>query len=263
MARQLSTKSLIFSLRLIINYKTLVVTALSVSATYLCFRYHIVGDFPLTIVGIAIVFPVVFSIDSAYKRRERALENLADFKAHAVSTYLSFKDWIPGNNPSLPQNLKDKVVALYEGVVKVFVHGKDASKDFESEVYPRITDLSAAVQEFRQTGVAATEMSRVNQYLSRMIHSLENLRIILEYRTPSSLRAYGKVFIFSFPILYAPYFVYLSESFTEGLEYFVPVVFSFILVSLANIQDHLENPFDQLGEDDIHFRVDEFKAMLR
>ena len=34
----------------------------------------------MTLVGIAIVFPVVFSIDSAYKRRERALSYLADLK---------------------------------------------------------------------------------------------------------------------------------------------------------------------------------------
>ena len=31
----------------------------------------------------------------------------------------------------------------------------------------------------------------------------------------------------------------------------MPLLFSFILVSLDNIQMHLENPFDQVGEDDI------------
>ena len=31
----------------------------------------------------------------------------------------------------------------------------------------------------------------------------------------------------------------------------MPILYSFILVSLDNIQDHLENPFDKVGEDDI------------
>jgi hypothetical protein len=35
----------------------------------------------------------------------------------------------------------------------------------------------------------------------------------------------------------------------------MPILYSFILVSLDNIQDHLENPFDEVGEDDI--RIDE------
>jgi hypothetical protein len=33
----------------------------------------------------------------------------------------------------------------------------------------------------------------------------------------------------------------------------MPILYSFILVSLDNIQDHLENPFDEVGEDDVRF----------
>lgn len=33
--------------------------------------------------------------------------------------------------------------------------------------------------------------------------------------------------------------------------YVMPVLFTTILVSLDNIQAHLENPFDPIGEDDI------------
>src|SRR3989442_3051743 len=36
-------------------------------------------------VGVAIVFPVVFSIGSAYSRRETALQRFSDFKGHARS----------------------------------------------------------------------------------------------------------------------------------------------------------------------------------
>ncbi len=42
----------------------------------------------------------------------------------------------------------------------------------------------------------------------------------------------------------------------------MPVLFSVILVSLDNIQDHLENPFDQVGEDDVAINAEKFVARL-
>ena len=53
---------------LIINYKTLIITALSIASTYLCLRYEWVADFPLTLIATAIVFPIVFSIGSQTAR---------------------------------------------------------------------------------------------------------------------------------------------------------------------------------------------------
>src|ERR1044071_9198976 len=83
----------------IINYKTLIVTVLSVVSTYLCYRYHLIAKFPDMLVGVAIVFPVVFSIGSAFSRRETALQRLSDFKGHAAAIYFATKDW-HGNNSS-------------------------------------------------------------------------------------------------------------------------------------------------------------------
>ena len=58
---------------MIINLKTLVITLLSVLSTFLCITYSISADFPLTLIATAIIFPIVFSINGAYKRREVAL----------------------------------------------------------------------------------------------------------------------------------------------------------------------------------------------
>src|SRR5258706_15220528 len=81
-------KSILRSLWLIINYKTIIVTTLSVVSTYVCYRFGLVAKFPDMLVGVAIVFPVVFSIGSAYTRRETALQRLADFRGHAVALFL-------------------------------------------------------------------------------------------------------------------------------------------------------------------------------
>ena len=42
----------------------------------------------------------------------------------------------------------------------------------------------------------------------------------------------------------------------------MPILFSVVLVSLENIQDHLENPFDQIGEDDIVINAEKFVERL-
>jgi predicted membrane chloride channel (bestrophin family) len=42
----------------------------------------------------------------------------------------------------------------------------------------------------------------------------------------------------------------------------MPILYSFILVSLDNIQDHLENPFDEVGEDDIVIDADETIVLI-
>jgi hypothetical protein len=42
----------------------------------------------------------------------------------------------------------------------------------------------------------------------------------------------------------------------------MPVLYSFILISLHNIQENLEHPFDQVGDDDIIINVDEEVGVL-
>ena len=246
------------SLYLIINYKTLIVTILAVVSTWLCNYYKIIADFPLTLIGIAMVFPVVFSIDSAYKRRERALWMLSDFKAHVMAIYLASRDWLEGNE-EFEVEVKDKLIGVYGSIREIFT---DGNEKHQLGVYKKISDLSLLMKKFRELELPSGEISRVSQYISKITVDVENLASILRYRTPVTLRAYSKVFIFSFPILYGPYFASVSGHYSPNLEYMMPVLFSFILVSLDNIQSHLENPFDQVGEDDIVFDVDEFAHII-
>ena len=48
----------------VVNLKSVLISALAVLSTWLCLRYHIKADFPLTLIATAIVFPVVFSIST-------------------------------------------------------------------------------------------------------------------------------------------------------------------------------------------------------
>src|SRR3954465_3527578 len=100
-------KSILRSIYLIINYKTFIVTALAVVSAYLCFRFNFIARFPDMLVGVAIVFPVVFSIGSAYSRRETALQRWADFRGHAIAIYYATRDWPSEKDNDLTARMRD------------------------------------------------------------------------------------------------------------------------------------------------------------
>ncbi|NNC48258.1 MAG: hypothetical protein HKO13_07495 [Sphingomonas sp.] len=46
------------------------------------------------------------------------------------------------------------------------------------------------------------------------------------------------------------------------LTYIIPVLFAIILTGLDNIQTHLEDPFDQIGPDDVAINAEKFVELL-
>lgn len=98
---------LLRSLGLIINYKTFIVSALAALSTYVCRISGLTADFPLTLVGVAIVFPIVFSIGGAYKRREDTLKEYGSLKAHGRAIYFASRDWIDEPDAALRDELRD------------------------------------------------------------------------------------------------------------------------------------------------------------
>lgn len=251
------------SFKLIINYKTLLVTIMAVLSTYLCYSLGWTAKFPDMLVGVAIVFPVVFSIGSAYTRRETALQRFSDFKGHAIAVYYASRDWASNKENDLPAQARQLVREMLHTLRMVLrAQSKQEWDEQEKKMYDQFSKLSMLTMQFRNFGVQSGEISRVSQYISKMIIAFDNMRIIHRYRTPITLRAYSKVFIYTFPIIYGPYFASTFRDFSAQLEYVMPILYSFILVSLDNIQDHLENPFDEVGEDDIVIDVEETAQFL-
>lgn len=83
----------------------------------------------------------------------------------------------------------------------------------------------------------------------------ENVMAINRHRTPISLRAYCLLFIYIFPIIYIPSFLYKIDAETPHIILYLITAFKgFILISLYNVQDHMEHPFDQNGLDDIRLK---------
>jgi hypothetical protein len=215
------------------------------------------------LVGVAIVFPVVFSIGSAYTRRETALQRLADFKGHAIAIYFAARDWSTDNNHDLHIQSRKIIHDMMLLMKDMFRTDHDPEwGGNEKKMYAQFSTLSRLTMELRKYGVQSGEISRVSQYVSKMVIAFDNLKVIHNYRTPITLRMYSKVFIYIFPIIYGPYFASILKDFSPSLEYVMPILYSFILVSLDNIQDHLENPFDNVGEDDIVIDAEETTQLL-
>ncbi len=246
----------------VVNRKSMIISTLAVLATWACLQLKITADFPLTLIATAIVFPLVFSISTAYNRREKALEEYGSLKANGRALYLAARDWAQDAPRARRESVAATLGELLSACRDLFTSPVKAAGGHEERVYAAFSNLSSIVNQLRADGVTATECSRCNQYIARMMHGFENIKHIYEYRTPRSLRAFSDFFILLLPVLYGPYFAFQAQEFRPELFFIMPVLFALILVGLANIQDHLENPFDQIGEDDVAINPDRFVSTL-
>ena len=243
---------------LIINWKTFVITGLAIASTAFCIHFEIKADFPLTLIGTAIVFPIVFSIGGAYKRREVALDEYGSIKAHGRALYFAVSHWLENPPKELKTEIKTNLENLLNSLTDVFTNPINELENTEKKVYENFNSISVFIKSLRSHGLPSGEASRSNQFLSKMMISFERIKHIYQYRTPRTLRTYSDIFIIALPIIYGPHFAHSVTSYNYGLQYAVPIMFSVILVALDNIQSHLENPFDQQGEDDVHINVEKF-----
>ena len=139
--------------------------------------------------------------------------------------------------------------------IYLYLTGKgDPTASFEN-VYSHFSRLSNSMEMLRDSGVSGSEISRCNQYMRAMMIDFERMRNISCYRTPTTLRAYSQVFLNIFPILFAPYFAFISSESYYASWFIVAVVYGLVLVSLDNIQEDLENPFDGIGADDLRLDI--------
>ncbi len=254
--------NLLKSAKQILSPNTVIVAIFSILATYLCILFQVYADFPLTLIGIAVVFPIVFSIGTAYTRREKALGDYGTLKAHGRAIYFATRDWVPSSEKRDLEKLKRILWELLHNLREMFLMKKEQSYMKEKIIYSKFSELSLFLKECEERGMTPGGFSRANQYLSKMLDSFESLKHIYQYRTPITLRAYSKIFTYILPIFYGPYFANLSRDIPFALFFVMPFLFSIILVSLDNIQDHLENPFDMVGEDDVVINENKFIAWL-
>lgn len=257
------TKHWRYNFKTVVNTQSLIVAGLTVAITLLCLHFDIIADIPTSLIGIAVVFPIVFSINAAYRRREEGLRFFSSLKSHSTALYFAHRDWLPVFDPLRPERLKRLCTDLFHSMARDLLPA-GRSEDTRREVYRHFSALSRLHEELRAAQVTPSEVSRANQYLSRLMLEFEQARNISMYRTPRSLRAYSRFFLNIMPIAFAPSFALLSQNHPEQpwVGPFVAVLYTIVLVTLDRIQEDLEDPFDGLGDDDIDLDLSDALAPL-
>ncbi|TFG77924.1 MAG: hypothetical protein E4H26_02950 [Flavobacteriales bacterium] len=205
-------------------------------------------------ISIAIIFPLVFTIRGSFRRREKALEHLSDYRS-ALKTLHYFLM----SNAGLPEENKQEFLRILSSIDEelmkhLSVNGSSTAALDESldKVYDFITDENLVVTRGLR--------EKIFRYMKDLHESTENLYAIHAHRTPISLKSYCKMFIYIFPMIYAPSIIHdIGLETPQIVAYFIVVLTEFVLISLYNIQNQLEYPFDSEGLDDIklqNFRID-------
>jgi predicted membrane chloride channel (bestrophin family) len=109
------------------------------------------------------------------------------------------------------------------------------------------------------SGNASLKLIRLVQDIQECIENLNGIKI---HGTPVSLRAYCLIFIYILPFIFTPTLVFHLSNHPTWLIYALSTLHGFILISLYNLQDHIEDPFDQLGLDDIKLVEFQFREQL-
>jgi hypothetical protein len=234
----------------ILDFRTLAVLLSSAVITFLAFKYNIIFDIDLTMLSIAIIFPLVFAIRGSFRRREKALEHLSQFRS-ALKTLHYFIKCDSQLSEENKKNINTVLFTISDQTMLHLANNSDATKDLD-EIIDRVHLFILSNNET----INSKLRDRLLRFMSDLHEALENLIAIKVHRTPISLKAYCKIFIYLFPFIYAPAIIsHVGGEIHQVVAYLIVAITQFILITLYNIQDQLEYPFDSHGLDDIKLSV--------
>jgi len=212
---------------------------------------------PLTLLTVGVIFPISFMIQYSVGRRERVLLDVASLKASVISLYVLAREWPPkedGKVSPMADRMKNLLVSLMEEMAKYISHHDKGQNIYT--IYEQFDEMFSLIEEIRVTDDwVKSVISRAYQYHRYMINDFERIRTVTDYRTPSSFRGYASVWLTLFPVFFGPYFANLSENYGLWAGIYSSILCSLMLVTLSNINDDLEDPFDGKGVDDLNMEM--------
>lgn len=237
--------------RSILNLETAFACAIAAAATIVCWNLRngkserFSTNMSWSLVSVALVFPLVYSIGQAFRRREEALDQVADFKALLTNQFIAqiSWDWSPaglmpkagwGGRKLMPPDFAAlthanmlAMIDTVEGYLKLptVTRGRHRVTSSGRTLKTRVSVLqqwhvnnftrclfrfSRGIESLKARGMPGNEAARLNQYLWITQSRFERLRRVKEYRTPQAVRSFARVYILVLPIFYAPYYVYIA-----------------------------------------------------
>jgi len=189
----------------------------------------------------------------AFRRRERALQYLSLFKASLQSVFYSLEAG------KLDKEKKKEFRSIAENISATllkYLTGRSIDSTPVQEASHSIFNFMEA----NKDDIKRTFSVKIYLFLFRMNESIEFLLATHRHRTPWGPRAIVLFAIYIFVIFY-PAALLHDASVGSAFWYVAAMTASkgLILISFFNVQNLLENPFDQSGPDDI--RIDDFKFL--
>ena len=236
----------------IINHRTLITVLLSLVIPYSAYEFKIIYNIDLTLISLAIIFPLVFAIRGAFKRREKALEHLSLFRGSLKTIEYFFM-----NSTKLSDDSKNDAKALLVQLSDTFLNYLSKDDNNSEEIDKKTESLIVFIIAHSEE-IPGGVKQKIFRFMRDLHVAQEKLISIHTHRTPISLKAYCLIFIYLFPVIYTPTIINkIGIENPQGLTYFIVLLSEFILISLYNIQDQMEYPFDRDGLDDI--KLDNYK----
>lgn len=235
----------------VFNYRLLFILVETVIVFFLYREYQITIDFDISIVSIAIVFPLVFSITSAYQRRQEAIGLFLDFRNKIIDlTNIFFAvDKIEKKDYDL---LFNKLFGIQASLINYLT--KEDSNDIFEQIRQERKDVLRIIDD-RKKLFNEREKDSLIRVKNELFLSAEKIRGIKIHGTPISLKKYCLIFIYFSPLLFNTQSIINKTPFDLNIESSLTLLFtlvmSFVLMALYNVQDYIENPFDQKGLDDL------------
>jgi hypothetical protein len=239
----------------ILNSRTLLALGISFIVTYITLDQEFQYNYDLALISIAIIFPLVFTIRSAFRRREKALEYLSSFRAGLITVDNCFQE-SKKLDADKKQAIQNIIIALPSSMAD-YLGTKTCTQD---QLNDEINKVFTFIQQNGEQIGNGTSI-KIFRFMKDVHESMANIVAVNNHRTPIAIRAYCLIFIYIYPIIYTPALYHklhdgisLNESW---IVYALSAISTFILISLYNVQDQMENPFDQKGLDDI--RLSDFR----
>mgnify|MGYP001498804401 CR=1 FL=1 len=239
------------SLTSVFNYRMTLILIETIVIYFLYDYYQIRFQLDFTIMSVAIVFPLVFSITSAYQRRQDSIQEFSIFRNKIIDLSNIFY--------SVNETKKEDYKKLFSSLLVLqnlfidYLKNPLSENDYK-DVRLKRKEVFLILDSYKNF-YNEREKDSLIRVKNELFQSAEKLRGIKIHATPISLRKYCLVFIYLSPFLFNTQLIVEKTSFGFGLESIISlsisVVVSFILIALYNVQDYIENPFDQEGLDDL------------
>eukprot|EP00729_Bicosta_minor_P030768 gene30768-24964_t len=226
-----------------------------------------------------IVFPLAFSINESYRRREKVLDDYSAFFGAAAEIYV----------PNHIGNVEWHIRMLIKYIIKYTLDSSSTGTsdndwtpddetnrfnhkdDIQAYIYRLFSRLAVANDVIRQSKLKANSplCTRLIHYHHTMITAFERMRTVREYRTPRTIRSFCKMVVFLLPSMLSPWFAFIATKGAMDLHpfqnrtssdtlfdqnwsaYYAAIICGLIFGSMQSVQDSLDDPFDGISEDDV------------